>query len=141
MEAKENNNQSIICTLYCYTDGDWAFRKEDKQTRDIQDPCFIDDYQNYKANVDEWGDSYEYCFAFSLEGYQVQYLINFLKNLKKDLVYGSHDWARRDIDNMINPAIKFLESKKDGTYCGSVGDGNWQPTALIISVKTLKEVR
>lgn len=23
MEAKENNNQSIICTLYCYTDGDW----------------------------------------------------------------------------------------------------------------------
>ena len=140
MDEKENNRQVIIFTLHCYTDGDWSFRKERKEKEDICNPCFIDDYKNYRASVDAWGDSYQYCFAYCLESYEVHYLIRFLKNLKKDLHYGSHDWARREIDNMINPAIKFLESKKDGIYCGTVSDGNWQPTLLTISVKTLGKV-
>ena len=130
----------IIFVLHCYTDGDWCFRKEpkDPDSDDFLNPCFISDYKNWRVRVDEFGDSYEYCFAFDLLEYEIPYLIQFLKNLKRDLSYSeSHDWARREIDNMINPAIEFLKAKNDGTYFETVCDGNWQPTALVINIKTL----
>lgn len=135
------DRKRIIFVLHCYTDGDWCFRKEPKEktSDDMLNPCFISDYKYWRARVDEFGDSYEYCFAFDLLEYEIPYLIQFLENLKKDLSYDEigHDWARREIDNMINPAIEFLKAKKDGTYFGTVSDGNWQPTALVIDIKTL----
>lgn len=130
------DRKRIIFMLHCYADGDWCFRKEPKKetSDDILNPCFISDYEDWKTK-----DRDEYSFAFELAEYEIPYLIQFLEDLKKDLFYDElcHGWARREIDNMINPAIEFLKANKVGTYFGTVCDGNWQPTGLVIDIKTL----
>ena len=137
--VKNTEYKRIIFLLHCYTDGDWCFKKE-PETRDWDNwnPCFVGDYKNHRTNVDEFGDSYEYNFAFTIREHDIPNLIHFLEDLKRDLDYdeNGHTWARKEIDDMINPAIDFLKSQQDGTYFGTVKDGNWQPTALVINIKT-----
>ena len=132
--------------LVCHTDGDWCFDLEslsDKQIEQIKE-IWKDEtspfYYEYLPDVDNrLVDNYtDYCFNYDFSDIGYYLAVKVLKTLQVLLYADTHDWAYKEVGDMLQSGIDFVESKQEGVHYATVKDGNWQPTSLIIIRKRLE---
>ena len=132
--------------LVCHTDGDWGFDLEtlsDKQIEEIKEiwkketaPFY---YEYIPDMTNRLVDNYtDYCFNYDFSDIGYCLAVKVLKTLQVMLYADTHDWAYKQVGDMLQSGIDFVKSEQEGVHYATVQDQNWQPTSLIIIRKRLE---